>query len=93
MPCTAKIWAQRQEMNDSAKYWKINNLRDVDIVLTTRELARMLKQNIDLTSLPDENYDSLMGEDTGAAIIFSATGRRYGRPPVLPAFLVTGMNP
>lgn len=76
MPCTAKKFeAQRPEMNDSAKYWKIDNLRDVDIVLTTRELARMLKaKHIDLTSLPDENYDSLMGEDTGAAIIFGATG-------------------
>ena len=69
MPCTAKKFeAHRSEMNDSG-------YQDVDVVLTTRELARLLKkQNIDLTKLPAENYDPLMGKGTGAAVIFGATG-------------------
>jgi len=48
---------------------------DVDIVITTRELARMIKQaGIEFTKLQDEEFDSLMGESTGAAAIFGATG-------------------
>ena len=95
MPCTAKKFeAQRPEMNDSAKYWKTDNMRDVDIVLTTRELARMLKaKNIDLPSLPDENYDSIMGEDTGAAIIFGATGGVMEAAVRTAYYLITGNEP
>lgn len=69
MPCTAKKYeADRPEMRDSG-------YTDVDYVLTTRELAIMIKQaGIDFMSLPDENYDSIMGASTGAAVIFGATG-------------------
>ncbi len=69
MPCTAKKFeAQRPEMNDSGH-------RDVDIVLTTRELARMIREaGIDFVNLPDEEPDLPMGEYTGAATIFGATG-------------------
>ncbi|MDD5712974.1 MAG: [FeFe] hydrogenase, group A, partial [Smithellaceae bacterium] len=69
MPCTAKKYeAQRPEMNSSG-------FRDVDYVLTTRELARMIKEGgIDFVNLPDEDYDAPMGEYTGAATIFGATG-------------------
>ena len=69
MPCTAKKFeAQRPEMNSSG-------FRDVDYVLTTRELARMIKEaGIDFLNLPDEEYDAPMGEYTGAATIFGATG-------------------
>ncbi len=76
MPCTAKKYEmQRPEMISSAHYWNKKGLQDVDVVLTTRELARMIKQqNIDLSKLPEENYDSMLGEGTGAAIIFGATG-------------------
>ncbi|AGL00472.1 [FeFe] hydrogenase, group A [Desulfoscipio gibsoniae] len=76
MPCTAKKFEmQRPEMNSSAHYWHQEGLRDIDAVLTTRELARMIKQqNIDLNKLPEQNYDPLMGESTGGAIIFGATG-------------------
>ena len=50
-------------------------MADVDYVLTTRELARMIKEaGIDFVNLPDEDFDSLMGESTGAAVIFGATG-------------------
>ena len=69
MPCTAKKFeASRPEMNSSG-------YRDVDYVLTTRELGRMIKEaGIDFLSLPDEEFDAPMGEYTGAATIFGATG-------------------
>jgi iron only hydrogenase large subunit-like protein len=47
----------------------------VDYVLTTRELGRMIKEGgLDFVNLPDEDYDAPMGEYTGAATIFGATG-------------------
>ncbi|WP_423127696.1 NADH-dependent [FeFe] hydrogenase, group A6 [Gaoshiqia sp. Z1-71] len=69
MPCTAKKFeASRPEMHDSG-------YRDVDYVLTTRELAIMIKQaGIDFAKLPDSKFDRLMGESTGAAVIFGVTG-------------------
>jgi len=69
MPCTAKKYeADRPEMRDSG-------YKDVDYVLTTRELAMMIKQaGIDFESLPDMEYDRIMGDSTGAAVIFGATG-------------------
>jgi NADH-quinone oxidoreductase subunit G len=69
MPCTAKKFeASRPEMNSSG-------FRDVDYVLTTRELGRMIKESgIDFLNLPDEDYDAPMGEYTGAGTIFGATG-------------------
>jgi NADH-quinone oxidoreductase subunit G/[NiFe] hydrogenase diaphorase moiety small subunit/NADP-reducing hydrogenase subunit HndD len=69
MPCTAKKFeANRPEMNDSG-------YRDVDYVLTTRELAIMIKQaGIDFMKLDDIQFDRLMGESTGAGVIFGATG-------------------
>jgi iron-only hydrogenase group A len=77
MPCTAKKFeAQRPEMDAASRYWDDFQVsRDVDVVLTTRELARMIKaRGIDFVNLPDENYDSLMGEGSGAGLIFGATG-------------------
>ena len=55
---------------------KVNGLADVDAVLTTRELAKMIKRaGILFTRLPDEEYDQdLMGEYTGAGVIFGVTG-------------------
>ncbi len=69
MPCTAKKFeAQRPEMNGSG-------VRDVDVVLTTRELGRMIKQaGIDFVSLPDEEMDAPLGLSSGAADIFANTG-------------------
>lgn len=69
MPCTAKKFeAGRQEMTDSG-------YPDVDIVLTTRELGRMLREaGIDLMDLPEEEYDAPLGISTGAGAIFAATG-------------------
>ena len=69
MPCTAKKYeADRPEMRSSG-------YKDVDYVLTTRELAIMIKQaGIEFMELADDKYDSLMGDSTGAAVIFGATG-------------------
>ncbi len=69
MPCTAKKYeAQRPEM-------ATDGVPDVDVVLTTRELGRMIKQaGIDFTSLPDGEMDSPMGMSSGAADIFANTG-------------------
>ena len=69
MPCIAKKFErQREEMKD-------NGLYDVDAVITTRELARMIKQaNIEFVELEDEVFDDPMGEATGAGAIFGVTG-------------------
>ena len=69
MPCTAKKFeAQRAEMNDSG-------VRDVDYVLTTRELGRMIKEaGIDFMSLEDGKMDNPLGLGSGAADIFANTG-------------------
>ncbi len=69
MPCIAKKFErQRDEL-------KNDNLDNVDAVITTRELARMIKQaNIEFTELEDSNFDNPMGEATGAAAIFGTTG-------------------
>lgn len=69
MPCTAKKFEiQRPEMGREG-------YRDVDANLTTRELARMIRQaGIDFVHLPDEDFDDVLGESTGAAVIFGVTG-------------------
>lgn len=69
MPCTAKKFeAQRPELSN-------NGLQDVDVVITTRELARMIKEaGIDFARLPDEDFDDMFGESTGASVIFGVTG-------------------
>jgi len=69
MPCTAKKFENsRPEMEN-------NGLRDVDAVITTRELAKMIKeQGILFDKLPDEMFDTPFGEASGAAHIFGATG-------------------
>jgi len=69
MPCTAKKFESgRPEMRDSG-------YQDVDYVLTTRELAMMIKQaGIDFAKMEDTAYDSIMGDSTGAGVIFGNTG-------------------
>ena len=69
MPCTAKkTEIVRDEM-------KNNGLNNVDAVLTTRELAAMIKEaGIDFNNLPDEEFDNPLGMSTGAADIFGLTG-------------------
>jgi len=69
MPCLAKKYeSQREE-------FKVNGNPDVDYSITTRELARLIKQaNIDFMSLPDEDFDLPLGMSTGAGVIFGVTG-------------------
>ena len=69
MPCTAKKFeARRPELSH-------NGMQDVDEVITTRELAKMIKEaGIDFVNLPDEDFDPMLGESTGAGVIFGATG-------------------
>jgi len=69
MPCTAKKFEITRPDEDA------NGVPDVDIVLTTRELASMINQlGIRFTELPDEPYDDPFNSGTGAAVIFGATG-------------------
>ena len=69
MPCTAKKFEIGRDDQDAA------GVADVDISLTTRELARMIRRvGLDFTDLPDEGFDDPLGESTGAGVIFGATG-------------------
>lgn len=89
MPCVAK----KQEsalptMNDAGTD------RDVDIVITTRELARMMRsEHIMLQSLSEEEFDSPLGTSTGAAVIFGTTGGVMEAALRSCVYLVTGKNP
>jgi NADP-reducing hydrogenase subunit HndD len=69
MPCLAKKYeCQREEFS-------VNGNPDVDYVLSTRELARLIKQfNLDLKEMPIADFDDPLGESTGAAVIFGVTG-------------------
>ncbi|MBS4534553.1 [Clostridium sp. D2Q-14] len=69
MPCSAKKFeADREELSN-------DGLQDVDAVLTTRELAKMIKESrIDFLKLEDEDFDEILGESTGASVIFGTTG-------------------
>lgn len=70
MPCTAK------KFEKDRKELAVNGLKDVDAVLTTRELAKLIKRaGIRFAKLPDEQFDNdIVGEYTGAGVIFGATG-------------------
>ena len=69
MPCLAK---KSEVARDE---FKVNGDPDVNFSISTRELAHLIKQfNIDLNQLPEEDFDSPLGESTGAAVIFGATG-------------------
>ena len=73
MPCVAK----KQEADLPTMYDNgINGgIKDVDYVLTTREICRLIKsEQIDVASLPEEEFDSPLGEGSGAGVIFGATG-------------------
>ena len=75
-PCTAKKYEiKRKEMKSSAEFNGIENIMDSDFVLTTRELAKLLKEeNIPVSSLEDGEYDSPLGKGSGAGVIFGASG-------------------
>jgi NADH-quinone oxidoreductase subunit G len=69
MPCIAKKYEAALPGEETY------GLRDVDIVLTTREVAKMLKEgSVDLRHLPDQEFDNPLGQSTGAGVIFGGTG-------------------
>lgn len=89
MPCTAKKWEKGVEAVDDSSHGK-----DVDIVLTTRELGRMIKaDNIQPHDLKEEDFDSIFGEGSGAGVIFGATGGVMEAALRSAYFLITGENP
>ena len=75
-PCTAKKYEiRRQEMNASGKYHGMEDMRDMDYVITTRELAKWAKEeHISFATLEDAPFDRLMGEASGAGVIFGNSG-------------------
>lgn len=75
-PCTAKKFEiRRGEMNAAGRYLGIEDMRDMDYVITTRELAMLAKdEGIDFAALEDSAYDDLMGQASGAGVIFGNTG-------------------
>ena len=89
MPCTAKKFEiiRSKEMSSSGYH-------DVDVSLTTRELARMIKQSgINFRSIPEEQPDHILGAYTGAGTIFGATGGVMEAALRTAHFLITGSNP
>lgn len=88
MPCTAKKW----EIGRSSEMFA-SGYKDVDVVLTTRELVRLTKSaGIDFVNLPEESADSILGEYTGAGTIFGATGGVMEAALRTAYTLVTGEN-
>ena len=89
MPCLAKKSECDLEGMDSAGAG-----RDVDVVLTTREVDRMIAAaHIDVASLPEEEFDEPLGTATGAGVIFGATGGVMEAALRSAYFFVTGSNP
>ena len=89
MPCTAK--------KSEATFPNLNDAcggPDVDVVLTTREMVRMIRgEQIDPTHMPETEFDSPLGSSTGAAVIFGATGGVMDAALRSAYYLVTGENP
>ncbi len=75
-PCTAKKFeVRRDEMNASAHFNNVPDMRDTDYIITTRELAKWAKEkNIDFASLEDSEFDKFMGQASGGGVIFGNTG-------------------
>ena len=89
MPCTAKKYeASLPNMNDAGVG------QDVDVVLTTREISRMIRaEHMNVKLLEEEEFDEPLGESSGAAVIFGATGGVMEAALRSAYYLVTGENP
>lgn len=86
MPCTAKKYeCDVAAVNDAAR-------KDVDVVLTTRELGRLLR-HVDVAALEEEEFDQPLGTATGAGVIFGATGGVMEAALRSAYYLLTGRNP
>ncbi|MDR1778335.1 MAG: [FeFe] hydrogenase, group A [Clostridiales Family XIII bacterium] len=90
MPCTAKKFElDRYDMHAAGE-----GIADNDVSLTTRELARMIKRaGLDFANLPDEAFDEALGESTGAAVIFGASGGVLEAALRTAAAWITGADP
>lgn len=89
MPCTAKKFEAGVPVMNSAGAGQ-----DVDVVLTTREVDRLIKaENIEVQHLPEEELDTPLGTGSGAAVIFGATGGVMEAALRSAYYLVTGTNP
>ena len=88
MPCVAKKYeAAREELANDGN-------ANVDYVITTREMAGMIREAcIDFNSLPDEDFDPIMGESTGAGVIFGRTGGVIEAAVRTAVYKLTGKNP
>ncbi|MDD5070710.1 MAG: NADH-dependent [FeFe] hydrogenase, group A6 [Candidatus Omnitrophica bacterium] len=88
MPCTSK----KYEISRSKEMF-VSGYQDVDVSLTTRELARMLKQaGIDFVNLEPEEPENILGEYTGAGVIFGATGGVMEAALRTAYYFITGEN-
>ena len=92
-PCTSKKYEILKDgMDSSGRYLSVDGMRDMDISITTRELARWAKeQNIDFAALPEMEYDRLTG--SGAGAIFGATGGVMEAALRTAYNLINGKNP
>ena len=89
MPCVAKKHEGSLPVMTDAEHGQ-----DVDVVLTNRELARMMRaHNVNVKGLKDDSFDDLLGEGTGAAVIFGATGGVMEAALRSVHYLLTGKNP
>jgi len=95
MPCTAKKFeAARPEMNNAGEYLGDPEIRDTDIVISTRELARMIKQKrIDFMTLKDTPYDNVLSQYSGGGAIFGVTGGVMEAAVRTAYYYVTKENP
>lgn len=94
-PCTAKkAEIQREEMKDASIFYNDEAYLDVDYVITTRELGAWMKsENMDISDLKEENYDSLMPRGSGAGIIFGNTGGVMEAALRTAYYMITGNQP
>ncbi|SCJ78082.1 Iron hydrogenase 1 [uncultured Eubacterium sp.] len=89
MPCLSKKYEHNVDQVDDAGHGK-----DVDLVLTTRELDRLIRaDNIQPDDLKEETFDPIFGEGSGAGVIFGATGGVMEAALRSAYFLITGENP
>ena len=89
MPCVAK-----KSECDLPTMADANGIRDVDYVLTTREVVRMLRaEHLDMEQVAERPFDSILGDYTGAGVIFGATGGVMEAALRTAAYIVTGKNP
>lgn len=93
-PCTAKKYEiRRSEMNKAGKYLNNENIRDNDYVITTRELAKWIKEEgIDFNNITPSEFDNPLGRGTGAGIIFGNTGGVAEAALRTAYYFITGEN-